>query len=179
MAKRVETLETAQELADRVASVLDPGEVADLEPVDQVPVPAPLKLEAMKMDGLYMSITQVNRFMPEMVNDLLTTFFKGTKLIDREYDPVTGEVREEERWVPCGPKEKKGIFETLAKFSLTDKRLEKEFGLLREAASANGGSISLTGLNIMQLRQTPGAFDRALKEIAGPGTVGDEDGDPS
>ena len=180
MNKRVETLATAKELASKVASVLTPesrGESALDQDTDQVTIPAPLKLEAMDMDGLYMSITQVNKFLPGMVDDLLSTFFKGTK-ITRKTILEDGEVELEEEMIPCTPSEKKAIFESLAKFSLTDKRLEKEFGLLREVAGANGGTISLNQLNIIQLREVPGALDGALRQLAGPvREVGDSDDD--
>lgn len=161
MPKRVETLETARELANRVASVL-PGRRAEVEPPEQVQVPEPIKSEALNMDNLYLSVKKVNEFLPSMVDSLLTEFFGMNREIEED--------DEGRQVVVCVPRactnDRRRIFETLAKFSLTDARLEKEFGLMRDLAKSNGGSINLQQFNITQIRSVPGAVDKKLREIA-------------
>lgn len=170
MTGKIETLEVAQELADRVRSCMpDAPPPGSLMP--DVQVPEPLKLQAMDMDGLLTSVQQVNKFLPHMVDDMITTFFKGVEMEVEtlvEQEDGTFELEKEMKLVPLPVSEKRRIFESLAKFALTDKRLEKEFGLIREVAAANGGSVSLNQFNLLQLREIPGAVDSKLRELAGP-----------
>jgi hypothetical protein len=168
MGTRIETLESLKAVADLVGTELHPATV------DQIQVPEPIKVEALDMDGLFISVNQVNKFMPRMVDELLTLFFKGNKyqrkVKDEDGDVVTdgeGNPMMEDYYIPLSPNEKRGVFTDLAKFSLTDDRLKKEFGLIRDAANANGGSVNLNVLNITQLRELPqGAVDDELRRLA-------------
>jgi len=153
---KIETEAVAREVAKRVKDSV----VKDTAII----VPEKLDVRREGFDKLYDATTKANSALPGMVDELLSMFHHGEtiEVWDDELEAWTTRVR------PLKPSEKRRIFETLAKFSLTDKRLEQAFGLLREQANQHGGSVSFTqfNLNVLEERMKPhGALDDRLKEL--------------
>lgn len=164
MARRVETLETARELADRVASVLPDAKKGTTE-AEVVKVPEPIKPEHLKMDNLYLSVEKIHSVLPAMVDQLVAEFFGYEEFIEEDDEGRQVVVR-----IPrSSTKERRSIFRDFAKFALTEERLAKEMGLLRESAANNGGVVNLNQFNITQIRHIPGAVDRELRKVADGG----------
>lgn len=155
-----QTYETALELGRRVRKNLDPSDVAAAG--DRARVPEPLRHDAVRLDDLYEAVGKVNEQMPKMVDALLEDFFRTAEVWDEE--------RKERVEIPVlSTDDRRKLFETFAKFALTDKRLADSMGLLREQAAANGGGVSLGSLsiNILELQQKgPDAFEQELKRLA-------------
>ena len=152
----MDTLDQAQALAEktaRVAEQMAPAAQAQTQSnALTVVIPEPVRPEDVSLDHLVDAVDRVNRFLPEAV-DLMIEDFKGRKNEDGER-------------IPPKPATRRLIFETLAKFSLTDRRLEQAFGLMKEQAGQDGGVAigQLLNINILDLRKDHKQIDQMLQD---------------
>jgi len=147
---KIKTMEAALALAGQVAKNLSGPPSTKEALVRDRPLSVPPE-DSTDMASLYEAVGKVNRRMPDMVDDLLDTFFKRTA--DGGHATTITERRR--------------IFESLAKFSMTDARLSKAMGLLRDAAKDSGGMVLFQQMNIdvREVRKERGGISRKLAEI--------------
>jgi len=151
----INTLDAARNLASQTMKAIKP-DVEDVE-IEEIIVQAtsisPAKVEDIRIDNLVEAVDKVNRFLPEAVDELISDF-RGHV----DDDGIRHKPKADTR---------RRIFETLAKFSLTDDRLQREFGFLKEQALQGGGvSIgALLNIDMSEVRRMGhGSIDKLLKE---------------
>ena len=153
--KRLETLETAKELANRVGNAV-------FKPDTPVQVPKKYNPKTLDMDNIYKAVERIQEVTPDMVESMIHSFF-GTVDIPQEDEDGNVVIYRVPR---AKTTDRINIFKTLSEVAAVHERVKEGFGLLRDAAKDNGGSISLNQFNITQIRNIPGAVDRELRKLA-------------